>query len=127
MKCSPALVICLWLAPLLPLGTAGAQTPRLHPFEVAAGAGVMTSGAYFTSPGALALSGDDALAGTLEVAVPVPRSFAIVLGGVHAQPAFQLSGRPLIGSVGVHGARLWFADVALRGRMPLGARSVGPV
>jgi hypothetical protein len=127
MKGSPALAVCLWLAPLLPLATAGAQTPRLHRFEVAAGAGVMTSGAYFTGPGALALSGDDALAGTLEVAVPVHRYFAIVLGGVHAQPAFQLSGLPLIGSVGVHGARLWFADAALRGRMPLGARSVGPV
>lgn len=86
----------------------------------------MTSGAYFTGPGALELAADNAPAGALEVAVPVHRSFSIVLGGVHAQPAFQLSGLPLIGSVGVDGARLWFADAALRGRFPLGRQSGGP-
>ena len=85
----------------------------------------MTSGAYFTGPGALALSADDAFAGALEVAVPVHRSLAIVVGGAHARPAFKLSGLPLVGSVGVHGARLWFADAALRGYLPLGTRAPG--
>lgn len=86
----------------------------------------MTSGAYFTGPSALQLAAGDALAGAVEVAVPVQRSFSIVVSGVHARPAFELSGLPLIGSVGVHGARLWFADAGVRGHIPLGARLDGP-
>jgi hypothetical protein len=121
----PAFAIGLVLA-LLPSATAGAQAPRPHRLEIAAGAGFMTSGAYFTGPGALELAADNSLAGALEVAVPVHRSFTIVVGGVHARPAFQLSGLPVIGSVGVHGARLWFADAAVRGHLPLGGQSGGP-
>jgi hypothetical protein len=118
-----AFTLCLSLAPLLPLAPARAQAPRPHRVQVAAGGGFMTSGSYFTGPGDLALAADDALAGALEVAVPVHRSFAIVISGVHARPAFQLSGLPLVGSVGMHGARLWFTDAAVRGHVPLDARS----
>src|SRR5690349_11819046 len=122
------LVVSIWLAlaPVFPLPTAGAQTPRPHRLDLAAGAGFMTSGAYFTGPSALQLAAGDALAGALEIAVPVHRTFSIVVSGVHARPAFELSGVPLIGSVGVHRARLWFADAAVRGHIPLGARSDGP-
>jgi hypothetical protein len=126
MKASWALTVCVTLAPLFPASSAGAQTPQPHRLEIAAGGGFMTSGSYFTGPGALALAAGDAFAGALEVAVPVHRSFSIVVGGVHARPAFQLSGLPLIGSVGVNGARLWFADAAVRGHVPLGARADGP-
>jgi hypothetical protein len=126
MKGSVALTACLALAPVLPASSAGAQTPRPHQLDIAAGGGFMTSGSYFTGPGALALAAGDAFAGALEVAVPVHRSFSIVVGGVHARPAFELSGLPLIGSVGVHGVRLWFADAAVRGHVPLGARADGP-
>jgi hypothetical protein len=126
MNASLTLRVCFALAPLFSSARAAAQETRPRRLEVAAGAGFMTSGSYFTGPGALALAADNALAGALEVAVPVHRSFSIVVGGVHARPAFQLSGLPLIGSVGFHGARLWFADAALRGHLPLGARPDGP-
>jgi hypothetical protein len=127
---TPRSVLPLWVA-LFPVclsaTTAGAQTPQPHRLEVAAGAGFMSSGAYFTGPTALQLAAGDALAGALEVAVPVHRSFSIVVSGVHARPSFELSGLPLIGSVGVHGARIWFADAAVRGHLPLGpARPEGP-
>jgi len=126
MKRHLVLPVWLALAPVFPPATAAAQTPRPHRLDVAAGAGFMTSGAYFTGPSALQLAAGDALAGALEIAVPVHRTFSIVVSGMHARPAFELNGLPLIGSVGVHGARLWFADAAVRGHIPLGARSDGP-
>src|SRR4051794_10443057 len=127
MKRSPVLALCLSLASGLPWTSVAAQTPQPSRLQVAAGGGFMTSGAYFTGPGELELAAGDAFAGALEVAVPVHRSFAIILGGVHTQPTFQLSGLPLLGSVGVHGARLWFADAAVRGHLPLRtARPGGP-
>ena len=62
MKCSFALGLCLALIPLFPSARASAQEPRPHRLEVAAGGGFMTSGSYFTGPGALALAADNALA-----------------------------------------------------------------
>jgi hypothetical protein len=96
--------------------------------QLAAGGGLTTSGTYFTGPAGLELAGDDAFAGALQVSVPVHRSLAIVLAGTYAQPEFRLSGLPLVGSVGLRGAHLWFADAALRGRLPLAPGSpVAPV
>src|ERR1041385_258506 len=107
MKRHLVLPVWLALAPVFPPATAAAQTPRPPRLGVAAGAGFMTSGAYFTGPSALQLAAGDALAGALGIGVPVHRTFSIVVSGMHARPAFELSGLPLIGSVGVHGARLW--------------------
>ena len=91
--------------------------------EVAAGGGLMISGAYFTGPAGLEVSGDDAFAGSLQVRVPVHRSLAVVVAGAYAQPEFRLTGLPLAGSVALRGAHLWFADAALRGQLPLDSDS----
>ena len=94
---------------------------RVH---VSAGGGFLASGAYFTGPGALELTSGDAFAGMLQVSVSVHRSFAIVIAGAHAQPEWRITGVPLVGAIGVPGARLWFADAAVRGSLPLGGPSV---
>jgi hypothetical protein len=111
------LAIVLLLAP----ASAGAQEePRTGRVQIAGGAGLVTAGAYFTGPGSLKFSSGDALAGALQIRVAVSRSLSIVLAGTYARPDWQLTGVPLIGSVGVPGAGLWFADAALRGELPLG-------
>ncbi len=57
----------------------------------------------------------------------VHRALAVVLAGAHARPAWRLTGVPLVGSVEVPGARLWFADAALRAHLPLGPAARVPV
>jgi hypothetical protein len=110
------LIAALGLAP----ATARAQSPHSQRVKVAAGGGLLTSGAYFTGPGRLSLDNSDAFAGMLQVIVPVHRSVSLVAGGAFAQPIWRLSGVPLLGTVGVDGASLWFADAGVRGEIPLG-------
>jgi opacity protein-like surface antigen len=117
------LVAAFCLAPSAALGQ-GTPPPRL---QIGLGGGLLSSTAYFTGPGNLALDNSDAFAGMLQVIAPVHRSLAIVVSGAYARPAWRLSGVPLLGSVGVDGASLWFADASLRGQLPLGGRSsAGP-
>jgi opacity protein-like surface antigen len=91
-----------------------------------AGAGYLTSGDYFTGPASTSLANSDAAAVMLQVGVRVHRSFDLVLAGAHAQPKWRLDGLPLVGAVSLPGARLWFADAALRGHWPL-SEGVRPV
>jgi hypothetical protein len=104
-------------------GWAQNRAPRVH---VEAGVGYLTSGDYFTGPGSTSLANGDAAAVMLQVGLPVHRSLDIVLAGAYAQPDWRLGGLPLLGSVSLPGASLWFGDATLRGHLPLG-RSSGPV
>ena len=90
--------------------------------QVTAGPGLLTSGTYFSGPGGLALDNSDALAGVLQVIVPVHPSFSIIAGGAYARPEWRLAGVPLVGTIAVDGASLWFADAGLRGQVPLGGQ-----
>jgi hypothetical protein len=111
-----------------PPSPADAQSSRTYPsVDLTAGPGFLTSGAYFTGPGDLALDNSDALAGVLQVIVPVNRSFSLVAGGAYAAPEWHLTSVPLLGSIGVDGAGLWFADAGVRGQVPLGSQqATGP-
>ncbi len=97
---------------------------RVH---VAVGGGFLTSGAYFTGPGNLEFTNGNALAGALQVRVRVYRALAVVLAAAYARPGWRLTGVPLIGEIGVSQGRLWFADAALRGEIPLGRTLRTPV
>jgi hypothetical protein len=88
--------------------------------QVAAGGGYLTSGRYFTGPGSTAFANGDSFVGAVQVGVAAGRSLAVVLSGAHARPEWRLSGVPLFGGITLPGARLWFFDAALRGRLPLG-------
>jgi hypothetical protein len=112
---------CLAFSLLFPPAAASAQTTgSVSRLEVAAGPGFLTSGRYFTGPGDLELASGNALAGTLQASLAVHPSFAVVLTGAFARPDWQVTGIPVIGSVGVSGASLWFVDAAARGRVRLG-------
>jgi hypothetical protein len=90
---------------------------------VAAGVGYLTSGAYFTGPETIELANGDAVVGSVQVSMVMHRSFAVVLAGAYAGPDWRLTRVPLVGSMGITGASLWFVDASLRGHLPLGARS----
>jgi hypothetical protein len=112
---------CLVLLSISLFGTASSwcQDP-VSRLQVAGGVGYLTSGDYFTGPGSTAFANGDAAAGMLQVGLRVHRSFDVVLAGAYAQPEWRLDGIPLIGSLSLPGASLWFGDAALRGRLPLG-------
>lgn len=113
---SPA---CLIAVVCLTPSIAVAQGNRPPRVQVTAGGGFLTSGAYFTGPGHLALDNSDAFTGLVQVIVPVRPFVRLVAGGAYASPTWRLSGIPLVGSIGVDGASLWFADAAVRGEVPI--------
>src|SRR6478735_4830399 len=87
---------------------------RVSRVQVAGGVGYLTSGDYFAGPGSTAFTNGNAASGTLEVGLRVHRFLDVVVAGAYAQPEWRLDGVPLIGSLNLPGARLWFGDVALR-------------
>jgi hypothetical protein len=136
MRSRPVPLACLLAAIALcgtpARATAQGSAPR-RTVQATIGGGLLTSGAYFTGPGDLALDNSDAFAGMVQVIVPVNRSFGLVAGGAYARPDWRLSGVPVFGTIGVDGASLWFADAGVRGQLPLsrgpgqGAATSGPV
>jgi opacity protein-like surface antigen len=106
--------------------TSGWTQEPVSRVQVEAGIGYLTSGDYFTGPASTTLDNGDAAAVMLQVGLRVHRSLDLVLAGAYAQPDWRLGGVPLLGSVSLPGASLWFGDAALRGRLPL-SQSVRPV
>lgn len=112
---------------LVPIVAAHAQAEGpARQFHVALGGAFLTSGAYFTGPGSLEVTTGSAFAGVLQAGVEVSRTLSVVLGAAYSRPDWSLNGVPLIGSLGLPGPGLWFADAALRGRVPLGSASRAP-
>lgn len=110
------ITLTLLIAPTLaPAQDAG----RVSQVQVAAGAGFLTSGAYFAGPGGLEVTNGDAFVAALQAGIRVNRTLAVVIAAAHARPEAELTGVPLIGSLAVPGVRLWFTDAALRAQTPL--------
>jgi hypothetical protein len=105
---------------------AQAQLKRESRVELTGSVGYLNAGDYFTGPGATALDNSDAAAFALQAKVPVYRGLSVVIAATHAEPEWRLTGVPLLGSIGLPGASLWFGDAALRGSLDLG-RSARPI
>jgi opacity protein-like surface antigen len=118
---------CLVLLSITLFGTtSGWAQGRGSRIQVEAGVGYLTSGDYFTGPSSTTLDNSDAAAVMLQIGLRLQRSLDLVLAGTYAQPDWRLGGVPVLGSVSLPGASLWFGDAALRGRLPL-SRSIRPV
>ena len=117
------LLTTLLVFPGLPLaGQQSVQAVRLGP-----SAGYLTFGTYFTGPGGLRFSNDNAAAFGGELEFPVWRDLSVVGNVLHATSDWSFQEVPLIGSVTIGGASLWFFDAGLRFHFPLGrARTVLP-
>ena len=119
------LLITVLAAPAFPV--AAQRSPSIHAVRIGPTAGYLTFGTYFTGPGGLRFSNDNAAAfgGGLELAVW--RDLSVVGNVLHATSDWSFQEVPLIGSVTIGGASLWFFDAGLRLHFPLGsARTVLP-
>ena len=110
------------LSPLVAQQSSSVQAVRIGPT-----AGYLTFGTYFTGPGGLRFSNDNAAAFGGELEFPVWRDLSVVGNVLHATSDWSFQEVPLIGSVTIGGASLWFFDAGLRLHFPLGsARTVLP-
>jgi len=119
------LLIGILALPGLP---AVAQQPRsVQALRLGPTAGYLTFGTYFTGPGGLQFSNDNAAAFGGGLEFPVWRDLSLVGNVLHATSDWSFQEVPLIGSLTLGGASLWFFDAGLRLHFPLGStRTVLP-
>jgi hypothetical protein len=112
----------------LPGFPAAAQQPRsVQALRIGPTAGYLTFGTYFTGPGGLRFSNDNAAAFGGGLEFPVWRDLSVVGNVLHATSDWSFQEVPLIGSLTLGGASLWFFDAGLRLHFPLGrTRTVLP-
>ena len=123
--CRTLLLITFLALPGLPL--AAQQSPSVQALRIGPTAGYLTFGTYFSGPGGLRFSNDNAAAFGAELEFPVWRDLSVVGNVLHATSDWSFQEVPLIGSVTIGGASLWFFDAGLRLHFPLGnARRVLP-
>jgi hypothetical protein len=82
--------------------------------------GYVVYGSYFSGPAGLEFSNDNGVAYGGELALHLARHFELFGSALHATSDWSFQGVPLLGSISVGGASLWFYDVGLRARLPLG-------
>lgn len=106
---------------------AAQQSPSVQAVRIGPTAGYLTFGTYFSGPGGLRFSNDNAAAFGGELEFPVWRDLSVVGNVLHATSDWSFQEVPLIGSVTIGGASLWFFDAGLRLHFPLNsARTVLP-
>jgi hypothetical protein len=119
----------LFLSVLTCPGTALAaqQPPSVQAVRIGPTAGYLTFGTYFTGPAGLRFSNDNAAAFGGELEFPVWRDLSVIGNVLHATSDWSFQGVPLIGSLTIGGASLWFFDAGLRLHFPVGSsRTVLP-
>ena len=106
---------------------AAQQSPSVQAIRIGPTAGYLTFGTYFTGPGGLQFSNDNAAAFGGGLEFPVWRDLSVVGSVLHATSDWSFQEVPLLGSVTIGGASLWFFDAGLRLHFPVGsARTVLP-
>ena len=119
------LLTTMLVLPGLPLPAQ--QSSTVQAVRIGPTAGYLTFGTYFTGPGGLRFSNDNAAAFGGELEFPVWRDLSVVGNVLHATSDWSFEEVPLIGSVTIGGASLWFFDAGLRLHFPLGSsRTVLP-
>ncbi len=121
------LLITTLFLPASPVAAQQSQPSYVQAMRIGATAGYLTFGNYFTGPGGLEFSNDNAVAFGGELEFPVWRSLSVVGNLLHTTSDWSFEQVPLVGSVTLGGASLWFFDAGLRLHFPLGnARVVLP-
>jgi hypothetical protein len=127
MSATSRTIPLLTLLALAGLPLAAQQSPSVQAVRIGPTGGYLTFGTYFTGPGGLRFSNDNAAAFGGELEFPVWRELSVVGNVLHATSDWSFQGVPLLGSVTLGGASLWFFDAGLRLHFPLGsARTVLP-
>ena len=100
---------------------AAQQSPSVQALRIGPTAGYLTFGTYFTGPGGLRFSNDNAAAFGGGLEFPIWRDLSVVGNVLHATSDWSFQEVPLIGSLTIGGASLWFFDAGLRLHVPLGS------
>ena len=122
---SPGMPLILATLLLAPLPSAAAQAPRpnSHTLEILPTAGYLAFGTYFTGPSDIRFSNQDGVGYGGQIAVSLWRNLSLVGSVLHGTSDWSFESVPILGSITVGGASLWFYDVGLRYSVPLGAAS----
>jgi hypothetical protein len=115
----PSRTILLLILALPGYPLAAQQSSSVQALRIGPTAGYLTFGTYFTGPGGLRFSNDNAAAFGGELEFPVWRDLSVVGNVLHATSDWSFQEVPLIGSLTIGGASLWFFDAGLRLHFPL--------
>jgi hypothetical protein len=111
---------------LLPpaLLTAQEPPPDASSFSIVPTAGLFSFGNYFTAPGGVRFSNQDGIGYGAQVTFRVHGGLSLFGGVLHTGSDWAFEEVPLLGTVTVEGASLWFFDAGLRAQIPLGTNAV---
>jgi hypothetical protein len=121
-----ALLLIALVTPLIP-AAAQSDQPATRPVVVQPTAGVLSFGDYFTGPGGVTFSNQDGVGYGAELSVRIWKRLSAVGSLLHATSDWSFGSVPILGSVSVNGASLWFYDAGLRYHFPLGATPLSAV
>jgi hypothetical protein len=122
-----AMTLRLWILPFAlwtPVLAAYPQSqisPPLRSFEMSLVTGHLDYGTYFTGPGGVRFSNEDGLGYGGQLSVRVWRRLSVVGTVLHGSSNWRFEEVPLVGSVTLNGASLWFFDAGPRVTIPLGS------
>jgi Outer membrane protein beta-barrel domain len=114
-------LLSLTLTSLLWHHAAAQQSPTATRVRVIPTIGYLVFGNYFSGPGSLEFSNQNGPTYGGELELTLGRRFSVIGSALHATSDWSFRGVPLLGTVAVGGASLWFYDAGLRVRFPLGA------
>lgn len=127
MSIASRIILLIGILALSETPAAAQQARSIQALRIGPTAGYLTFGTYFTGPGGLEFSNDNAAAFGGELEFPVWRELSVVGNVLHATSDWSFQEVPLIGSLTLGGASLWFFDAGLRLHFPLGrSRTVMP-
>lgn len=122
MSCRRYLLPTILAFPLL---TAGAQTSDpSRRVEILPTAGYLSFGSYFTAPEGIRFTNQDGFGYGAELGVVVWRNLSVVGSVLHGTSDWAFRSIPILGTVTVESASLWFFDVGPRVAVPLDATGV---
>jgi hypothetical protein len=95
-------------------------TPR-QSVELSVVTGPIDYGTYFTGPAGIRFSNEDGFGYGGQLSVRVWRNLSVVGAVLHGSSNWKFEEVPLVGSVTLNGASLWFFDLGPRVTVPLGS------
>ena len=108
----------------LPLVSGASQSTQTPSLRVVPTVGYLSFGDYFTGPGGVRFSNQNAMAYGAQLSIRLRKNLNVVGSALHGTSDWSFDEVPLLGSVTVDGASLWFLDAGLQLQLPLGASPV---
>ena len=114
------LPLALW-TPIFAAHPQDVTSSPTHAVELSLLTGHLDYGTYFTGPGGVRFSNENGFGYGGQLSVRVWRNLSVVGGVLHGNSNWSFEEVPLVGSVTLNGAELWFFDLGPRVTVPLGS------